>query len=138
MENYTKFIQNRLGAENFDKNWLCLQNLVSSLALMKYYNSQNQNFPPENVPHLESDALLLDMSSRGRYSFLVKSLEYWEKRARKLVAINSHADLFSSAAYLCLQQESMSVNALSRLLEAVAKSVKHAAAMSTILATELF
>ena len=32
----------------------------------------------------------------------------------------------------------MSVNALSRLLEAVAKSVKHATAMSTILATELF
>ena len=37
------------------------------------------------------------------------------KRARKLVAINSHADLFSSAAYLCLQQQSMSVAALSRL-----------------------
>ena len=32
----------------------------------------------------------------------------------------------------------MSVNALSRLLEAVAKSIKHATAMSTILATELF
>ena len=54
------------------------------------------------------------------------------------MAINSHADLFSSAAYLCLQQESMSVNALSRLLEAVAESVKHATAMSTILAIELF
>ena len=32
----------------------------------------------------------------------------------------------------------MSVAALSRLLEAVAKSVKHATAMSTILATEMF
>ena len=32
----------------------------------------------------------------------------------------------------------MSVAALSRLLEAVAKSIKHATAMSTILATELF
>ena len=32
----------------------------------------------------------------------------------------------------------MSVNALSRLLEAVAKSIKHTTAMSTILATELF
>ena len=32
----------------------------------------------------------------------------------------------------------MSVNALSRLLEAVAKSVKHATAMLTILVTELF
>ena len=78
------------------------------------------------------------MSSRGKYSIPVKNMEIWEKGARYLVAINSHADLFSSAAYLCLQQESMSVNALSRLLEAVAKSVKHATAMSTILAIELF
>ena len=65
-------------------------------------------------------------------------MEIWVKRARSLVAINSHADIFSCAAYLCLQQESMSVNALSILLEAVAKSVKHATAMSTILAIELF
>ena len=45
---------------------------------------------------------------------------------------------FSSAAFLSLQQESMSVAALSRLLEAVAKSIKHATAMSTLLTTELF
>ena len=32
----------------------------------------------------------------------------------------------------------MSVQALSRLLEAVAKSIRHAKAMSTILATEIF
>ena len=32
----------------------------------------------------------------------------------------------------------MSLNALSRFLEAVAKSIKHATAMSTILAIELF
>ena len=68
----------------------------------------------------------------------MKNLEFWAKRARKLVAINSHADLFSSAAYLCLQQKSMSVAALSTLLEAVAKSIRHSVAMSTILATELF
>ena len=54
------------------------------------------------------------------------------------MAIDSHADLYSSAADQCLQQESMSVNALSRLLEVVAKSIKHATAMSTILAVELF
>ena len=41
-------------------------------------------------------------------------------------------------AYSCLQQESMSVIALSRLLEAVAKSIKHATARSTSLATKLF
>ena len=60
------------------------------------------------------------------------------KRARCLVAIDSHVNLFSSAAYQCLQQESVLVIALFRLLEAVAKSVMHATAMSTILAIELF
>ena len=65
-------------------------------------------------------------------------MEVWEKRARSLVAINSHADLVFSAAYQYLQQESLLVNALFRLLEAVAKSIKHAAAMSTILDIELF
>ena len=59
------------------------------------------------------------------------------KKSLSLVAVNSHADLFSSVAYQCLQQESMSVNALSRLFEVV-KSVKHATAMSTVLAIELF
>ena len=68
----------------------------------------------------------------------VKNLEFLELRARKLVVINWQVDLFSSAAYLCLQQESMSAPALSRLLEAVAKSIRHSVAMSTILATELF
>ena len=151
VENTTKFIQNKIDSENFGKDWLCPQNLVLSLAPTKYYKSQNQYFPMENhyksqnqyfpmenLPQLEADASLLDISSRGRCSIPVRSLEFWEKRARKLVAINSHADLFSSASYLCLQQESISVNALSRLLEAVAKSIKHATAMSPILATELF
>ena len=45
---------------------------------------------------------------------------------------------FSSAAYLCMQQQTMSAPALSRLLETVTKSIKHATAMSTILATEIF
>ena len=68
----------------------------------------------------------------------MKNIEIWEKRAHKLIALNSHADLFSSAAYLCMQQQTMSVPALSRLLEAVAKSIKHATAVSMILAMEIF
>ena len=104
----------------------------------KYYKSLNHYFSTENLPLLEPDASLLDISTRGRCFVSVKNLEFWEKRACKLVGISSHTDLFSSAAYLCLQQESMSVPALSRLLEAVAKSIRHSVAMSTILATELF
>ena len=49
-----------------------------------------------------------------------------------ILAVYSNADLFSWAAYLCLHQEPMLVNALSRLLETVAKSIKHATVLSTI------
>ena len=128
----------RLGTEKCCRDWICPQNLVSAFAPTKFYKSQNQFLPTDNVPPLEADASLLDLSNKGRASVPIKNLEAWEKKARKLIAINSHADLFSSAAYLCLQQESMSVTALSRLLEAVAKSIKHATAMSTILTTEIF
>ena len=85
-----------------------------------------------------SHYLEADLPNKVRFSVPAKNLDVWEKRARKLVEINSHTDLFSLAAYSCLQQESMSITALSRLLEAVAKSIKYATAMSIILATELF
>ena len=104
----------------------------------KFYKSQSQYFPTDNIPLLELEASLLDLSNKGKCSIPMTNLEIWEKRAHKLIAINSHVDLFSSAAYLCMQQQTMSVQALSRLLEAVAKSIKHATAMSTILAMEIF
>ena len=81
---------------------------------------------------------MLDLSNKGKCTIPMRNLKSWEKRACKLVVINSHADLFSSAAYLCMQQQTMSAPALSRLLEAIARSIKHATAMSTILATEIF
>ena len=138
VENTTKYIQNRLDSDKCSRDWICPQSLVSALAPTKFYKSQNQYLPTDNIPQLEADASLLDISNKGRASIPLKNLEAWERKARKLVAINSHADLFSSAAFLSLQQESMSVAALSRFLEAVAKSIKHATAMSTLLTTELF
>ena len=53
---------------------------------MKYYMSKNQYFPMENLPQLEADASLLDISSTGRCSVSVKDLEFWKKTAHKLVA----------------------------------------------------
>ena len=121
VENTTKYTQNRLDTEKCCTDWRCFQNLVSALAPRKFYKSQNQFLPTDNVPPLEADSSLLDLSNKGRASVPIKNLEAWEKKARKLVAINAHADLFSSAAFLYLQQQSMSVTALSRLLEAIAK-----------------
>ena len=138
VENTTKYIQNRLDLDKCSRDWICPQSLVSALAPTKFYKSQNQYLPTDNIPQSEADASLLDISNKGKASIPLKNLEAWERKARKLVSINSHADLFSSAAFLSLQQESMSVAALSRLLEALAKSIKHATAMSTLLTTELF
>ena len=137
VENTTKYIQNRLDSDKCSRDWICPQSLVSALAPTKFYKSQNQYLPTDNIPQLEADASLLDTYNKGRASIPLKNLEAWERKARKL-SINSHADLFSSAAFLSLQQESMSGVALSRRLEAVAKSIKHATAMSSLLTTELF
>ena len=115
-----------------------LKSLVSSLTQTKFYKSHSQYFPTDNIPLLESEASLLDLSNKGKCSIPLKNLEIWEKRAYKLIVINSHADRFSSTVYLCMQQQTMSVQALSRLLEAVAKSVRYAIDMSTSMATEIF
>ena len=44
-----------------------------------------------------------------------------EKQDRSVVAVNPHADLFSSAAYQPLSSEDMDSAHLARLLEALAK-----------------
>ena len=138
VENTAKFLQSKIDTEKCGKDWVCSQNLVYALTQTKFYKSQGQYFPTDNIPPLESDTSMLDLSNKGKCTIPMRNLEIWEKRAHKLLAINSHADLFSSAAYLCMQQQTMSAPALSRLLEVIAKSIKHATAMSTILATEIF
>ena len=115
VENTTKYIQNQLDSDKCFRDWICPQNLVSALAPTKFYKSRNQYLPTDSIPQLEADASLLDISNKGRASIPLKNLEAWERKATKLVSINSHADLFSSAAFLCLQQELMSVAAFSRL-----------------------
>ena len=119
--NMARFLQDKINSEKCSKDWVCPQNVVSYLTQTKYYKSHSQFFPTDNIPPLESEASLLDLSNKGKCSISMRNLEIWEKRARKLVAINLHANLFSSAAYLHMQHQAVSVQALSRLLEAVAK-----------------
>ena len=106
-----------------------------SLALTKFYKSQNQYFPTENIPQLEADASLLDLSNKGRCFVLMKIEKYGKRElANWWQSIHMQICSFQQHTYA---SSSMSVKALSRLLEAVAKSMKHATAISSILATEL-
>ena len=66
-----------------------------------------------------------------------KNLEAWKKRARKLV-LSTLMQTCYPQQHIYAYNRRMSVAVLSRLLEAVAKSLKHATAMSTILAAEIF
>ena len=104
VENTAKFLQNKIDMEKCGKDWVRSQNLVYALTQTKFYMSQSQYFPTDNIPPLESDASVLDLSNKEICTIRMKSTEIWEKRACKLIAINLHVDLFSSAAYLCMQQ----------------------------------
>ena len=42
VENTIKFIQDRLNSEKRGQDWLCPQQLVTSLAPMKYFRSKNR------------------------------------------------------------------------------------------------
>ena len=94
VENATKNIQNKLYTDKLDQDWTCCQQFVKLLAPMRFYKSKSQYFPTQNIPPLDTDALQLDISSRGKYSVPIKNMEIWEKKVSSLVAINSHADLF--------------------------------------------
>ena len=81
VENTTKYIQNKLDSDKCFRDWICPQNLVSALAPTKFYKSQNQYLPTDNIPQLEADASLLDISNKGRASIPLKNLEAWERKA---------------------------------------------------------
>ena len=94
IENTTKFLQDKINSEKCGKEWVCPPNLVSALTQTKYYKSHSQFFPTDSIPQLESEASLLHLSNKGKCFIPMRNLENWTKRARRLVAINSHADLF--------------------------------------------
>ena len=99
VENTTKFRQSKIDMKKCGRDWICYQNLVS-LSQIKFYKHQNQYFPTDNIPPLESEDSLLDLSSKVKCSIPMRNIEIWEKIVRKLIAINAHADLISSAAYI--------------------------------------
>lgn len=116
--------------------WSAPTSFLTSIAPIKYYKSHTPDFPPTN-PKLDRDAGKLSLTSPTNSSLTTTRLESWERRCRELVSIASHADLFSSAAYQNLRQETLSPQALQRLLEAVGKTTRHSIALAMSLATEM-
>ena len=80
VENTTKYIQNRLDLDKCFRDWICPQNLVSALASTKFYKSQNEYLPTDNILQLEADASLLDLSNKGRASIALKNWKHGKGR----------------------------------------------------------
>ena len=86
---------------------------------------------------LDNDASKLNLSLNGNYQIPIKSLDMYEKQLRETLRMLSHTDVFSFAAFKCLQQESLNPKMLSQILESLSLSVKHAVGMVSFLTVEL-
>ena len=106
----------KLDTDKLGHDWTCPQHFFKSLAFLKCYKSQAQYFPAQNIPPSRCWRFANRISSRGKYSVPIKNMDVWEKRARRLVAINSHADLFSSKGPKCREPRSFTWKQNSKLI----------------------
>ena len=132
-------IQNQLKLSNksFTENWLPTPKDISALANLKYYQAHIEKFMTSSATPLDNDASKLNLSLNGSYQIPIKSLDMYEKQLRETLRMLSHTDVFSFAAFKCLQQESLNPKMLSQILESLSLLVKHAVGMVSFLTVEL-
>jgi len=117
-------------------DWSISSQELRSLAPVSAYKVHSPAFP-EKVPTLDANATKVGITSHTRCQLNAKTLESWESRARTLVTIASHADLFATASFALLQAETFSPIALQRLLEASGRAARHSAALALSLSAEI-
>ena len=79
VENTAIYLHNKIDTEKCGRDWIRSQNLISSLTQTKFCKSQNQYFPTDNIPPLESEASLLFLSGKAKCSIPMKNMEIEEK-----------------------------------------------------------
>ena len=131
------FIQNSLENTAIGENWIPAAKDISKLVTMKYYQAHNEKFSTASATPLDDDANRLGLTLSGNCNLPAKYLEIFEKQCRDNIRLLSHADIFSFAAFKCLQQEKMDPKILSRILESLSSSIKDAIDLSTFTAIGL-
>ena len=130
------FIQN-LSNKSFTENWLPTTKDIWALANLKYYQAHAEKFMTSSDTPLDNDASKLNLSLNGNYQIPIKSLNMYEKQLRETLRMLSQSDVFSFAAFKCLQQESLNPKMLSQILESLSLSVKHAVGMVSFLTVDI-
>ena len=96
------------------------------------YQAHNETIPTATASKLDADAGRLGLSLTDAFPVKISHLEAYEKQARETIKILSHAEVFSYAAFKCLQQEEMDTRVLSKLLESISIAIQDAMSISTV------
>ncbi|MEW8547330.1 MAG: hypothetical protein AB2693_27800 [Candidatus Thiodiazotropha sp.] len=138
IKDITNLLQSLINKKvKLEPGWVTNQTLEKELGInMKHYRLHGQLFP-SNVPKLDKDASLLDLSSSGNASIPLKTLDTMERQVRNMITINSYADIFAAASVKSLQSDDLDANLLKRMLSSLVNCLKHSSSMAVVLATEL-
>ena len=131
------YIQNSLENTVIGENWIPAAKDIAKLVTMKFYQAHNEKFSTSSASRLDDAANRLGLSLSGNCNLPAKYLEIFEKQCRDNIRLLSHADVFSFAAFKCLQQEKMDSKILSRILESLSSSIKDAIGLSAFTAIGL-
>ena len=81
---------------------------------------------------IDSDANRLDLSFSGSYPVKVSSLRDFEVQSRDMIRILSHAEIFSFAAFKCLQSGNMDSRVFYGTLKSMSMTFMDSMSMVTV------
>ena len=105
------------------QDWLPSKADINKLVKLKYYQAHEEFIPTASASALDPDANRLDLSLSGSYPVKVSSLQALEGQVRVMISIFSHAEIFSYAAFKCLQSENMDSKVLLEILKSMSMAV---------------
>ena len=114
------------------QDWLPSKADINKLVKLKYYQAHEEFIPTANASALDPDANCLDLSLLGSYPVKVSSLQCLEGQLRDMIRILSHAEIFSFAAFKCLQSENMDSKVLLEILKSMYMAVTDAMSLATV------
>ena len=114
------------------RDWLPTKADFNKLVKLKYYPAHGEFIPTASASALDPDANRLDLSLSGSYPVKVSSLQALEGQARDMIRILSHAEIFSFAAFKCLQSENMDSKVLLEILKSMSMAVTDAMLLATV------
>ena len=114
------------------QDWLPSKADIAKLVRLKYYQAHDEFIPTANASALDPDANRLDLSLSGSHPVKVTSLQALETQSRQVIRILSHAEIFSFAAFKCLQSESMDSRVVMKILQSMSMAITDAMSIATV------